>query len=185
VLRSYERVADDSGGWVELGRGRVQAITRHLAISPDGATVLAGDDVGRIYAIDRRMRPLTLPSDGFVGHQQRITDLSFSPDGALVASTSIDGTARLWRPEDGTPVAVLPSERHVESCEFTPDGRFLLTVHIGGRQKAVTRRWFLDAAELAAAARATVQPWTRIERVRFAGLLGGDGEGEPRAAAGG
>ena len=33
----------------------------------------------------------------FLGHDARVTSLSISPSGKLLASASIDGTARIWR----------------------------------------------------------------------------------------
>src|SRR5262249_49156682 len=60
------------------------------------------------------------------GHVQRVTYLSFHPDGSLLASASWDGTLRLWNPSTGRQLMqvlpVLP--------QFSSDGRWLgVAVH--------------------------------------------------------
>ena len=52
-----------------------------------------------------------------------------SPDGALVATGSIDGTAKLWDPATGREVLTLfGHDLVVNAVGFSPDGRFLATV---------------------------------------------------------
>jgi WD40 repeat protein len=58
------------------------------------------------------------------GHQGRITCLSFSPTGALVATGSEDCTARLWDTATGECVEEFRGHsRPLTSVRFTPDGR--------------------------------------------------------------
>ena len=43
----------------------------------------------------------------FQGHQQLINDVSFSPDGRLIASGSFDKSIKLWDGKTGKCVAIL------------------------------------------------------------------------------
>lgn len=63
-----------------------------------------------------------------VGHEGPVRDIAFSPDGRLFATASEDGTARLWKTADGTPVAAsLTHGASVLIVEFSPDGQLLAT----------------------------------------------------------
>jgi YD repeat-containing protein len=68
---------------------------------------------------------------GFIalnGHVGAVTCAIYSPDGALVASAGTDGTVRLWRASDGSPVRVLTAHRGpARSVHFARDGALLTT----------------------------------------------------------
>ncbi|KAG8850020.1 hypothetical protein FRB91_009416 [Serendipita sp. 411] len=59
------------------------------------------------------------------GHRNRVTSVSFSPDGHRIASSSHDHTIRLWDAETGQALGEpLRSRRNrVTSVSFSPDGR--------------------------------------------------------------
>ncbi len=62
------------------------------------------------------------------GHALGVTGLAFSPDGSRVASSSKDGTAKIWDPATGGLVQTLrgyPDD--VQTCPFSPDGKLLAT----------------------------------------------------------
>jgi WD40 repeat protein len=42
------------------------------------------------------------------GHQDKVTDLAFSPDGKYIASASYDRTLRLWDVQAGVEVHQIP-----------------------------------------------------------------------------
>ncbi|HLQ38100.1 MAG TPA: protein kinase [Planctomycetota bacterium] len=83
------------------------------------------------------------------GHGQWVVDIDFQPGGDLVATASIDGTARLWRVTTGTdagnhrriatatPVGTLPHGAAVELVQFAADGKRLLTICNDARHRAL------------------------------------------------
>ena len=76
-------------------------------------------------ALGCRGRPADRRADGAPG---AVECLAFHPDGAIVATGSRDGTARLW--DAGTGLAVGPPLEHrgaVHDLAFSPDGRRLAT----------------------------------------------------------
>lgn len=83
------------------------------------------------------------------GHADTVWKLSYSPDDALLASTSADGTVRLWEVSTGLPVMVLPRSHAnwVWTIAWSPDGSRLAT----GGSDARILVW--DAAEVVSRAR--------------------------------
>ena len=83
----------------------------------------AGDDGVTVLALDGGWtRALAAPG-------ARPRDLSFSPDGALLAAAGIDGRARVWSVQDGVLLGLLAGhEDRIPALSFTPDGQALVTV---------------------------------------------------------
>jgi WD40 repeat protein len=80
------------------------------------------------------------------GHEGAVNDLAFSPNGALLASGGMDGTARLWNINAqertfGNVLATLDSDTEdvVLSLAFSPDGSLLATA--GGNGDNAIRLW--------------------------------------------
>jgi len=82
------------------------------------------------------------PRASLKGHQGAINSLTFSPDGATLASGSGDETVRLWDAATGQQRTTLRGHRSgVTAIAYSPDGR---TLSSAGRDDAV-RLWELTA----------------------------------------
>jgi WD40 repeat protein len=72
------------------------------------------------------------------GHTERVTAVAFSPDGASLATASVDRSVRLWNVADGA--LLHPLEGHslpVLSLAYSPDGTLLAS----GSEDASARLW--------------------------------------------
>ncbi|WP_235984611.1 nSTAND1 domain-containing NTPase [Mesorhizobium neociceri] len=68
-----------------------------------------------------------------VGHERPITGAAFSPDGQLVATASLDHTARIWSVKDGSTVAILKGHSdELTTVSFSQDGLSALTASRDG-----------------------------------------------------
>lgn len=64
----------------------------------------------------------------FVGHQERVISIAFSPDGHSILTGSEDKTARVWDVATGRELRRFSGHSTwVYSVAFSPDGRFFLT----------------------------------------------------------
>ena len=69
------------------------------------------------------------------GHQDRVSSLSYSPDGKTIASGSADKTIKLWDAATGKVLRTLESHREwVLSLSYSPDGR---TIASDGGDKTI------------------------------------------------
>lgn len=67
-------------------------------------------------------------------HGSRVLSVAISKDGKTIASAGDDGTIRLWRVEDGSPLGMPFRENNSEirSIAFSPDGNNLISGSLGG-----------------------------------------------------
>src|SRR5262249_31361165 len=91
--------------------------TTSLAWSPEGRLRAVAAANTRIYVGDARERRQQAVLDG---HRSRVTDLCFGPSGVL-ASSSDDGTFRLWDAWGGKPLV----SGQGRAVGFSPDGQRL------------------------------------------------------------
>lgn len=96
---------------------QVIRVSRH----PQQPMVVSADSLGvvRFWNLDTG-QPLKPPLQA---HDQLIYSIGFNADGQAMATSSADGTVKLWRLDDlSTPVTIQP-ESWVYSTSFSPDGR--------------------------------------------------------------
>lgn len=96
-----------------------QAQVEAIAFAPDGATLAAGlaDYTVRLWRVADGALLHTLK-----GHEGYVQDVTFAPDGSLLASCAWDGT-RLWRTSDWSLLHTLAVQQEgAYSVAFSPDG---------------------------------------------------------------
>jgi len=131
------RAADDGKPVTTLpGAGGV------FCLSPDGARLAAaaGDQL-RVWDVGRVGTGAggALLVQAFNGHEGRIADLTFRPDGRAVATAGDDGTVRVWElARRGQPVVLRGHVGRVGAVAFHPDGRALAS---GGMQPGGIKVW--------------------------------------------
>ena len=93
--------------------------------SPDGTQIVVSHDVQQLAVFDVARRAVQVELEG---HDQIVTACRFSPDGSLIASTSWDGTLKLWNASTGEKVAVYHAETPLNSVVWHPRGRMLAII---------------------------------------------------------
>jgi WD40 repeat protein/predicted Ser/Thr protein kinase len=112
---------------------------KSLAYSPEGRLLAGtGEDATHVDVWDMQTRDR---SASLSGHTGVVHSVSFSGDGRLLASASLDRTVRIWDVAASKCVAVLTGHTDaVFSAVFHPDGK---RVASGGRDRAI---WLWDVA---------------------------------------
>jgi WD40 repeat protein len=121
--------------------------------APDGTSIVFGHGAGiapghRIY--EWYFESESLPSMFHLPAETElvdgmVTDVSFSPDGNLIASSGWDGCVRLWNVETATQIGVLGEEDEpIIVVNFSPDGSLLVS---GGYSEPL-RLWNVETQTL-------------------------------------
>jgi WD40 repeat protein len=77
------------------------------------------DKTVRVWNADGTGLPLV-----FKGHEDAVTEATWSPDGERIVSASNDGTVRVFQVDGaGEPLVLRASDAAVHSAFFSPDGR--------------------------------------------------------------
>ena len=146
---------DDNSGTVCIWRvqeGKDPILEKKLPMKTGSATtvsfsndvqseyVAAGDNkrIGRVWKW-RDEKEIVL-----LGHIDALTSIEFSPNNELVASSSKDGTVRVWKTTDGAEVQQFTGHNApVLSIAFTPNGKQIAS---GGADRRILL-WSVDPTE--------------------------------------
>ncbi|XP_069748854.1 WD repeat-containing protein 36 [Narcine bancroftii] len=91
-----------------------------------GMLALAMDDF-RIAVLDSETRKFVRR---FIGHQNQINDMAFSPDGRWLITASMDCTIRTWDLPSGCLIDCFLLDSAAVSITMSPTGDFLATAHV-------------------------------------------------------
>jgi len=125
------------GAMARLGKGVIDDI----AFSPEGQYLAVASGIGVwIYEVATSRALMLIPT------ASSVRSVSFSPDGATLASGAWDGTVKLWDVATGEPIATL--EGHVDvvqSVSFSPDGATLAS---SGAWDGTVKLWDVASREI-------------------------------------
>jgi WD40 repeat protein/predicted Ser/Thr protein kinase len=126
----------DTGRRVSRVHGPLPPI-RNAVLSPSGRQIVVSverDHVAHLYDCATGAELV------LAGHRDFVSGLAFSPDGATLATGSMDGTIRLWNATNGQTTATLPGHlTEATDVAFSPDGRTLASL---GRRDSL-KLWHL------------------------------------------
>lgn len=143
---------------VEQAR-RVDDVSTAAVFSPDGRVLATADAVEktiRLWDVDPRHGTPGSASPAMLrGHRGAVWSLAFSPDGKLLASTSADGTVKLWNPAPTREETFLRGAgRAILSLAFSPNGNSLAA----GMKDGVVQLWDVSPRRAAASAQPESEP---------------------------
>jgi WD40 repeat protein len=104
-----------------------------LAISPDGAFIVAG--FGRpshhLYDYEQTAKVWELATGRELqvlsGHSNTICSIAFSPDGTQLATAGDDRQVQLWSVRDWSPAGTLAGNERFKSVAYSPNGKWIAT----------------------------------------------------------
>lgn len=123
----------------------------NVAISPDGRTALsaAGNEIstdreGELIQWDLTTGQMLRRLEG---HEHKVTDVAYSPDGQTALSADYNGVIILWDLSTGEEIQRFQDPAGiVRRLEFSPDGKYFATG--GGVMERVVKVWDLRSGEI-------------------------------------
>jgi len=101
-----------------------------LESNNNGNILAIGDESGVIYLCDVSNGPENLRMVlTLTGQDSRISEISFSPDGALLATASLDGSVQIWEMNNlqNLPIVLKDHKDHIWGISFNREGDYLLS----------------------------------------------------------
>ncbi|MEB3280617.1 MAG: sugar-binding protein [Lyngbya sp.] len=104
----------------------------NMIFSPDGQLLASVSDQNQVilwkaHRWAKQQLPYGLSKQlSFTAHSDFVYNISFSPDGKLIASASKDQTVKLWNLK-GEVIKNLPHNAPVWTVKFSPDGKLIAT----------------------------------------------------------
>ncbi len=143
-------------------KGHTDAV-KSIAFSTDGTKLVSGsvdktvrmwdlESGKQIFAIEGHeqstittiVNKILRKDDDSIGHKGSVTSVAISPDATVMASGSVDETAKLWSAQTGNLINTLKGHNHPVYCvAFSPNGKYLATgciddpLKLNGPQKGV------------------------------------------------
>jgi WD40 repeat protein len=102
-----------------------------VRFSPNGKQLAVANSTndGQVTILDAASdRTVTV----LTAHTRQVQDLAYSPNSALLATASIDGTARIWDAHTGQQLRVLDHPDAVNNVAFSTDGKSVATLDFDG-----------------------------------------------------
>jgi WD40 repeat protein len=127
-------VATDFGALIVREAGQARPLLTlagdfsDFAWSPGGNLLAAAD---ADFSLKAFSFPRRLPVQTLTGHENHVTSVAWSADGAWVASGSTDGTVRVWDPVQGTQLSRFEAGWTM-AVDWSPAGPFLASGGIDG-----------------------------------------------------
>ena len=108
-------------------RGEVVLVTHtmQLAFTPDGTRLAAGLTIHKANLLKGTVTIWDMDKRQPVGTHKltcALTQVTFSPDGTMIAASGLDQSVRVWNAAGGNEVCTLRAEDGINSVAFSPDG---------------------------------------------------------------
>ena len=111
---------------MKIIENKVNAAISALKYNREGNWLATGDSKGNVVIRDAKSFE---EIENLEGHKSRIYDIDFNIDDNQMATSSLDGTVRIWDCTNlnNQPIELTDHESWVLSIAFTPDGKKLVT----------------------------------------------------------